>query len=174
IVLYRYAENSADVSNLRDYEVLVHSTQAQERIQEFDRLRKARHLLDAISLINDLLADGSEVEILTLAGIIVKRLNKLGVTNLMTDKKDVHWYHGSKLSALRLAHSGIYHCCTFCSSGGKKEVTCGCRGTMPGGYKGCGHGHIGHPGINHWSCCGSILRNGRCLMIQKTMHQLTL
>jgi len=68
--------------------LLLRTTQAQERIQEFDRLRRARHLLDAISLINDLLADGSEIEILTLAGMIVRRLNKLGVTNLMADKKD--------------------------------------------------------------------------------------
>lgn len=56
--------------------------QARERIQEFERLQKARHLLDAISLINSLLADGSEIEILSLAGIIVRRLNKLGVTNI--------------------------------------------------------------------------------------------
>lgn len=35
-----------------------------------------------------MLADGSEIEILTLAEIIIRRLNKLGVTNLMTDKKD--------------------------------------------------------------------------------------
>lgn len=62
--------------------------QAQERIQEFDRLRRARHLLDAISLVNDLLADDSEIEILTLAGIIVKRLNKLGVTNVSADRED--------------------------------------------------------------------------------------
>jgi len=56
--------------------------QAQERIQEFDRLQRIRYLLDAISLMNDLLADGSEIEILTLAGIIVRRLNELGVTNV--------------------------------------------------------------------------------------------
>lgn len=43
-----------------------------------------------------------------------------------------YWYKDTRLSALRLTHSGIYHCCTFCSSGGKKEITCGCRGTMPG------------------------------------------
>ncbi|XP_012527711.1 uncharacterized protein LOC105831830 [Monomorium pharaonis] len=148
--------------------------QAQERIQEFERLQKARHLLDAISLINDLLTDGSEIEILSLVPIIMRRLNKLGVTNITADKENEHWYKNTRLSALRLTHSGIYHCCTFCSSGGKKEITCGCRGTMPGGYKGCGHGHIGHPGFNHWSCCGSILRNGRCLIIRKTMHQLIL
>lgn len=85
-----------------------------------------------------------------------------------------YWNKNMGLSASRLTHNGIYHCCTFCSSGGKKEIICGCRGTMPGGYKGCGHGHIGHPGFNHWSCCGSILRNGRCLIVRKTMHQLIL
>jgi len=148
--------------------------QARERIQEFDRLQRARHLLDAISLVNDLLADGSEIEILTLVGIIVRRLNKLGVTNVTADKENEYWYQNARLSALRLTHSGIYHCCTFCSSGGKKEITCGCRGTMPGAYKGCGHGHAGHPGFNHWSCCGSILRNGRCLIIRKTTHQVIL
>lgn len=62
--------------------------QARERIQEFERLQKARHLLDAISLINSLLADGSEIEILSLAGIIVRRLNKLGVTNITIDKEN--------------------------------------------------------------------------------------
>lgn len=29
-------------------------------------------------------------------------------------------------------HSGVFHCCTFCSSGGKKEASCACGGTMPG------------------------------------------
>lgn len=62
--------------------------QARERIQEFERLQKARHLLDAISLLNDLLADGSEIEILSLAEIIVRRLKKLGVTNIMADKEN--------------------------------------------------------------------------------------
>lgn len=38
---------------------------------------------------------------------------------------------------------------------------------IKGGYKGCGHGHIGHPGIHHWSCCGSIFRYGYCLSFQK-------
>lgn len=32
---------------------------------------------------------------------------------------------------LRL-HSGMFHCCSFCSSGGAKEARCGCPGTMPG------------------------------------------
>lgn len=29
-------------------------------------------------------------------------------------------------------HSGTFHCCCFCSSGGSKEARCGCPGTMPG------------------------------------------
>lgn len=29
-------------------------------------------------------------------------------------------------------HSGTFHCCSFCSSGGAKEARCGCPGTMPG------------------------------------------
>ncbi|XP_077987172.1 E3 ubiquitin-protein ligase TRIM45-like [Glandiceps talaboti] len=59
-------------------------------------------------------------------------------------------------------HTGRYHCCTFCSSGGKKEATCGCGATMPGGFLGCGHGHPGHPGRKHWSCCGQIDRGSSC------------
>ncbi|XP_063804808.1 E3 ubiquitin-protein ligase TRIM45 [Pseudophryne corroboree] len=59
-------------------------------------------------------------------------------------------------------HSGIYHCCTFCSSGGQKDARCACGGTMPGGYQGCGHGHKGHPGHHHWSCCGSTLEISEC------------
>ncbi|CAH1118013.1 unnamed protein product [Phaedon cochleariae] len=60
-------------------------------------------------------------------------------------------------------HIGTFHCCTFCSSGGSKEASCGCEGNMPGGYKGCGHGHEGHPGRRHWSCCGSILEHSECI-----------
>lgn len=59
-------------------------------------------------------------------------------------------------------HRGIFHCCTFCSSGGKKHVRCGCGGMMPGGYSGCGHGHMGHPGCKHWSCCGSTEEKSEC------------
>ncbi|XP_069035044.1 E3 ubiquitin-protein ligase TRIM45 isoform X1 [Lepisosteus oculatus] len=60
-------------------------------------------------------------------------------------------------------HRGTFHCCTFCSSGGRKEARCGCGGTMPGGYQGCGHGHAGHPGKPHWSCCGSGSEDSECL-----------
>ncbi|KAL0848863.1 hypothetical protein ABMA28_013271 [Loxostege sticticalis] len=60
------------------------------------------------------------------------------------------------------AHTGQYHCCAFCSSGGKRDATCGCGATMAGGYKGCGHGHAGWPGGRHWSCCGSTARRGLC------------
>ncbi|KAL1490638.1 hypothetical protein ABEB36_013299 [Hypothenemus hampei] len=59
-------------------------------------------------------------------------------------------------------HFGTYHCCSFCSSGGSKEASCGCEGKMPGGYKGCGHGHEGHPGKRHWSCCGNVLEHSEC------------
>ncbi|CAB3231479.1 unnamed protein product [Arctia plantaginis] len=60
------------------------------------------------------------------------------------------------------SHWGVYHCCTFCSSGGKREATCGCGAQMPHGYKGCGHGHAGWPGTRHWSCCGATRREAGC------------
>lgn len=60
-------------------------------------------------------------------------------------------------------HSGTFHCCSFCSSGGSKEARCGCPGSMPGGFKGCGHGHKGHPGKPHWSCCGNTEEKAECL-----------
>ena len=42
-------------------------------------------------------------------------------------------------------HLGIFHCCSFCSSNGKK--VCACGGEMPiDGYVGCGHGHSGWAG----------------------------
>ncbi|XP_048050206.1 tripartite motif-containing protein 45 [Megalobrama amblycephala] len=61
-------------------------------------------------------------------------------------------------------HRGIFHCCSFCSSGGAKEARCGCTGTMPGGFQGCGHGHKGHPGKPHWSCCGSVVEASECIL----------
>ncbi|NWX22117.1 TRI45 protein, partial [Aegotheles bennettii] len=60
-------------------------------------------------------------------------------------------------------HQGVFHCCTFCSSGGQKAARCACGGTMPGGYQGCGHGHKGHPGCPHWSCCGQVKESSECL-----------
>ncbi|XP_012880091.1 PREDICTED: tripartite motif-containing protein 45 [Dipodomys ordii] len=63
------------------------------------------------------------------------------------------------------AHSGVFHCCTFCSSGGQKAVRCACGGTMPGGYLGCGHGHKGHPGRPHWSCCGKFAEKSECTYV---------
>ncbi|KAL7865740.1 hypothetical protein SRHO_G00109870 [Serrasalmus rhombeus] len=60
-------------------------------------------------------------------------------------------------------HRGIFHCCSFCSSGGAKEARCGCTGTMPGGFQGCGHGHKGHPGKPHWSCCGNVVEGSECV-----------
>ncbi|XP_071948061.1 E3 ubiquitin-protein ligase TRIM45-like [Antedon mediterranea] len=62
-------------------------------------------------------------------------------------------------------HSGKFHCCTFCSSEGRKDVTCACGATMPGGFKGCGHGHEGHPGKPHWSCCGKSDENSECARV---------
>ncbi|XP_006874869.1 PREDICTED: tripartite motif-containing protein 45 isoform X2 [Chrysochloris asiatica] len=59
-------------------------------------------------------------------------------------------------------HQGVFHCCTFCSSGGQKTARCACGGTMPGGYLGCGHGHKGHPGRPHWSCCGKLTEKSEC------------
>ncbi|XP_050013484.1 E3 ubiquitin-protein ligase TRIM45 isoform X2 [Alexandromys fortis] len=59
-------------------------------------------------------------------------------------------------------HPGVFHCCTFCSSGGQKTARCACGGTMPGGYLGCGHGHKGHPGRPHWSCCGKFMEKSEC------------
>ncbi|XP_023245454.1 tripartite motif-containing protein 45 isoform X2 [Copidosoma floridanum] len=56
-----------------------HSREARERIQEYSRLRRARHLIDAIFVGEDLLANGSNVEILSLELVIAKRLRFLGV-----------------------------------------------------------------------------------------------
>ncbi|XP_015357718.1 tripartite motif-containing protein 45 isoform X1 [Marmota marmota marmota] len=65
----------------------------------------------------------------------------------------------------RRPHLGVFHCCTFCSSGGQKNARCACGGTMPGGYLGCGHGHKGHPGRPHWSCCGKLTEKSECTYI---------
>lgn len=97
-----------------------YTKEARQRIEEFSRLRCARYFLDAISLTEQLLAEGSEAEILSLSRVILRRFYALGLNIQTNDKQD-----GVK-------HSGIFHCCTFCSSGGKKEATCACPGTMPG------------------------------------------
>lgn len=68
-----------------------------------------------------------------------------------------------KVLPRRSKHNGVFHCCTYCSSGGKKHIRCGCGAAMPGGYSGCGHGHTGHPGCRHWSCCGNTLEKSECL-----------
>ncbi|XP_022085056.1 tripartite motif-containing protein 45-like [Acanthaster planci] len=60
-------------------------------------------------------------------------------------------------------HTGIWHCCTFCSSEGSRQATCACGATMPGGFRGCGHGHPGHPGKWHWSCCALTKQDSECL-----------
>ncbi|KAJ8958949.1 hypothetical protein NQ318_019720 [Aromia moschata] len=70
-------------------------------------------------------------------------------------------------------HHGTFHCCSFCSSGGNKEAICSCGGKMPGGYKGCGHGHEGHPGRRHWSCCGNVLEHSECSK-SNSQYQYTL
>ncbi|KAG7209541.1 hypothetical protein KM043_015621 [Ampulex compressa] len=100
-------------------------------------------------------------------------MKMLGVA-CATLNKENSFSNDARSSAVRYLHSGIYHCCTFCSSGGKKEAVCGCKAIMPGGYRGCGHGHVGHPGVYHWSCCGSVLRHGRCLLFRKCMYQMQL
>ena len=64
------------------------------------------------------------------------------------------------VTALR-PHAGIFHCCSFCSSKGNKKTKCSCNGRMPG-YNGCGHGHAGHPGQRHWSCCANTMQNSEC------------
>jgi len=66
-------------------------------------------------------------------------------------------------------HNGIYHCCSFCSGKGSKTVKCSCDGRMPG-YSGCGHGHAGHPGRRHWSCCGNVLENSECSVANKLLN----
>ncbi|KAM7353406.1 uncharacterized protein ACRADG_005479 isoform 2-T2 [Cochliomyia hominivorax] len=65
-------------------------------------------------------------------------------------------------------HSGIYHCCAFCSSKNNKGIKCGCGSRMPG-FNGCGHGHAGHPGRRHWSCCGNVLENSECTVANKLL-----
>ncbi|XP_043275468.1 tripartite motif-containing protein 45 [Venturia canescens] len=168
----RYSDefsNLTSYSSLRSRRNLTsYAREAQERIHEFARLQRARYLLDAISLTEELLSEGSDVEILSLSRLILKRLHMLGsnVTNEIQED--------SERFQSRPKHTGLFHCCTFCSSGGKKEATCACRGTMPGGYKGCGHGHPGHPRVNHWSCCGSTNRYDGCSILPKLRYQVTL
>lgn len=70
-------------------------------------------------------------------------------------------------------HSGIYHCCAFCSSKGNKMIKCSCEGRMPGYNNGCGHGHTGHPGRRHWSCCGNVLENSECNVANKLLNPST-
>ncbi|XP_064076800.1 E3 ubiquitin-protein ligase TRIM45 isoform X1 [Vanessa tameamea] len=60
------------------------------------------------------------------------------------------------------AHTGQFHCCAFCSSGGRRDAVCACGSSMGAGYKGCGHGHAGWPGAPHWSCCGRTARAPPC------------
>ncbi|XP_034947881.1 E3 ubiquitin-protein ligase Midline-1 isoform X2 [Chelonus insularis] len=134
----------------QDKEDSLYTKEARQRIEEFNRLKNARYLLDAISFTEQLLAEGSYAEILSLAKIILKRFQMLGLNNRLDNSYRNH------------NHTGVFHCCSFCSSGGKKEATCACGRTMPGGYRGCGHGHPGHLHVKHWSCCGSTDPNSIC------------
>ncbi|XP_069120765.1 E3 ubiquitin-protein ligase TRIM45-like [Argopecten irradians] len=59
-------------------------------------------------------------------------------------------------------HSGTWHCCSFCSSAGKMDVSCGC-GSIVRGSRGCWHAHPGYPGGPHWTCCGKMLRQSECI-----------
>ncbi|XP_044595132.1 tripartite motif-containing protein 45 isoform X3 [Cotesia glomerata] len=153
--------------NLQENEKqFLHAQEAKQRIEEFRRLETSRHLLDAISLAEQLLAEGLGAEILCLSKVILKRLQKLGLPvqpSFGISKLFFYFFNKCLGDVYRgKNHPGVFHCCTFCSSGGKKETMCFCQGTMPGGYRGCGHAHFGHPGVKHWSCCGSTDRNSIC------------
>lgn len=95
---------------------------ARERIDEFLNFKRIRFLVEATFFIEDLIANGSFAEILNVKKIVLKRLKYLGVLDNFADgihpNSNLHW--------------GIYHCCTFCSSKGKKESVCACNGKMPG------------------------------------------
>ncbi|XP_055634959.1 tripartite motif-containing protein 45 isoform X2 [Toxorhynchites rutilus septentrionalis] len=69
-------------------------------------------------------------------------------------------------------HFGVYHCCSFCSSNGSKYSTCACGSVMPGGYRGCGHGHEGHPGQRHWSCCANLQEHSDCAALAKKISKI--
>lgn len=62
-----------------DREEFLYTKEARHRIEEYTRLRNARYLLDAISLTEQLLTEGTDAEILILSKIILKRFNALGV-----------------------------------------------------------------------------------------------
>ncbi|XP_041370364.1 tripartite motif-containing protein 45-like [Gigantopelta aegis] len=73
-------------------------------------------------------------------------------------------------------HRGVWQCCTFCQTGGRKDVHCGCKSLMPGGFLGCGHGHSTYPGGPHWSCCGKMVQNSECSTVGRAspVRQVTL
>lgn len=128
----------------RAEEDFLYAKEARERIDEFLRLRNARNLLDAISLSEQLLAEGSDAEILSLSRIILKRFQTLGLNIRPRSFTNGELVAGDDVCEKTLndfilermqqscRHFGIFHCCTFCSSGGKKEATCACQGKMPG------------------------------------------
>ncbi|KAJ8893355.1 hypothetical protein PR048_005946 [Dryococelus australis] len=48
-------------------------------------------------------------------------------------------------------HPGTFHCCSFCSSHGNKEATCGCGGTMPGALLSLRTTRISHTTTSHYT-----------------------
>ncbi|CAB0028665.1 unnamed protein product [Trichogramma brassicae] len=115
-----------------------HSREARQRILEYSRLKRAKYLTEAIFIADDLLANGSVVEILSLERIILKRLRFLGLDvddsdapDGCSDRVKSATTTNTTTATTTTMHSGIFHCCTFCSSGGKKDVACACGGTMP-------------------------------------------
>ncbi|KAG8034539.1 hypothetical protein G9C98_007615 [Cotesia typhae] len=60
-----------ETTNLQENEKeYLHAQEAKQRIEEFRRLETSRHLLDAISLAEQLLAEGLEAEILYLSKVV--------------------------------------------------------------------------------------------------------
>lgn len=78
----------SDVSSTswQQQEGSLHQREAKERVNEYLRLKNARFLLDAISLTEQLLSEGSDAEILSLGGVILKRFKTLGI-NVRSKKK---------------------------------------------------------------------------------------
>lgn len=42
-----------------------------------------------------------------------------------------------------------------------------------GGFKGCGHNHVGHPGSWHWSCCASTVQDSICSSVEPVIRSPT-
>ncbi|KAK8736206.1 hypothetical protein OTU49_004867 [Cherax quadricarinatus] len=100
---------------------------------------------------------------------------EIGITSMPMGVSGVTAGDGNREASLGgRRHTGVFHCCTFCSSGGDKTATCACGATMPGGYLGCGHNHTGHPGQKHWSCCAQTNPSGPCTRPPSQYYQVTL